>query len=255
MQKILAELEEHPESVDWVPPEDIDEKVFAEIRKREDERARAQLSDEDKKLLQYGKMYKKQIKHRKYWVLAAVLVMVLAVGMTSMGGPEKIVQRMTRMLSGREQAMVDTGDDEIKIVSGWEEEKAYDEIEEKFGFYPVRMDYLPEGVVFEEMMIGDEIQGAQLLYEKEGKLSVEFFIRANYQVGSMGADVEDKKLDEYVVEVEDVPVCLKKYQVSETKEIRWSAEFVYNKAYYCITLHQSMEEDQMKAIINGLILM
>ena len=54
MQEILAELEAHPESVNWEPPKDMHEKVMKEIRRREDEKARAQLSKEDQELLQYG---------------------------------------------------------------------------------------------------------------------------------------------------------------------------------------------------------
>ena len=53
MQEILAELEAYPESMNWEPPKDMHEKVMKEIRRREDEKARAQLSKEDQELLQY----------------------------------------------------------------------------------------------------------------------------------------------------------------------------------------------------------
>ena len=75
MQEILAELEAHPESVNWEPPKDMHEKVMKEIRRREDEKARAQLSREDQELLQYGKI----LAARSYiaWPLFSIVMFCL----------------------------------------------------------------------------------------------------------------------------------------------------------------------------------
>lgn len=254
MQEILAELEQHPESVNWEPPKDMHEKVMKEIRKREDERARAQLSKEDQELLQYGKIYKRQLKHRKYWVLAAALVLALAVGMTSIGGPERIVQMLTRDVWDREQSVVNNDDGSVVQVEEWSEEEAFEKIEEMYGFYPVRMDYLPEGVRFEVLQMVSETEGIQLLYAKDNKLSVEMFIHPNHIVGSVGGDIEDVLLGEYIIQNDETEIEVEKYRVLENGEIRWKASFMQDKTYYEIIAHHDMEQEEFETILRSLVL-
>lgn len=254
MQEILAELEAHPESVNWEPPKDMHDKVMQEIRRREDEKARAQLSKEDQELLKYGKIYKRQLKHRKYWVLAAVLVMALAVGMTSVGGPERLVQMMTRGALGREHGVVNANDGSISETKGWSEEEAYSEIEQLYGFRPVKLDYLPEGVFFSEMHLWDDVQGVQLLYEKNETLCIEYFIRPNHVVGSIGVDIEDRLVKTYSISNGDVEIEIKQYQVEKNDEIRWIASFMQEKTHYEIVAHQNMDQTEFEMILKSLML-
>ena len=184
MEKILAEVEADEEVANVEAPKELYYAVSKGIEEIENARARERLSDEDKELLQYGRLYKKQLKYRKYGVLVAALILALSMGITSMGGPRRLMQRMTGWLSGREQEMVDSNDGSISNTSGWTEEEAYDEIEEKFGIRPVQLYHLPEGVMFEEFQIGDEIQGAQLFYTKDEKLSIRMHIQMGYRIGS-----------------------------------------------------------------------
>lgn len=254
MRKILAQIDAEPDSVNWEPPKDLHDKVLAEIRKREDEKIREQLSEEDRELLRYGQIYKRQLKHQKYWVFVAVLVMTLAVGMTSIGGPERLVQMMTRGLSGREQALIDTDDGSVSDTEGWSEEEAYEEIEEKYGLYPVKLIYLPEGVAFREALLWDEVQGIQLLYEKNEKLSIEYFIRPNYQVGSVAVDMEDESLMKYDFKQGNVLIEVEQYRVKENGEIRWEASFVHNKTYYLIVAHDSLQQVEFEQILSSLMI-
>lgn len=254
MQEILAELEAHPESVNWEPPKDMHEKVMKEIRRREDEKARAQLSREDQELLQYGKIYKRQLKHRKYWVLAAALIMALAVGMTSVGGPERLVQMMTRGALGREHGVVNSNDGSVSTTEGWSEEEAYNDIEQRYGFRPVKLDYLPEGVFFEKVQITDGIQGIQVIYMKADKLAIEMFIHPNHVIGSVGVDIEDVLLDEYMVSNGDTKIEVKQYQVVTNGEIRWIASFMQEKTYYEIIAHHNVEQVEFEAILESLVL-
>ena len=71
---------------------------------------------------------------KMYLALAAVIVCVLAMGITSMGGPERIVRMMTQNVGDREVDQVDSNhtDKENKVIEGEEEEKAYQEIEDVF---------------------------------------------------------------------------------------------------------------------------
>ena len=102
MEMILAEVDADEEVADAEPPKELYDAVSRDIQEIQNQRAREQLSEEDKQLLQYGKLYKRQKKVRKYYVLAAVLILTLAMGMTSVGGPRKMFEKISFALFGRE---------------------------------------------------------------------------------------------------------------------------------------------------------
>lgn len=237
--------------------EDINETSYGEveipdtlrrgIRKHvnicEEAKLGAKVSEADKEYIRLGKIYEKKRKLRKYYVLAAVLVLALAFGMTSMGGPEKVFQKFSWVLAGREQTNVDSDSDIVDPTSGMKEEEAYALVEEKFGFYPVKLNYLPEGVEFIKMEIGDETQGIQLIYGKGGEANILMFIHPNYRDGSYSTDFEDKLLKEYKYSENQKNITVKQYEVEETGEIRWSAEFLNNNIHYFMSCLDMGEQD------------
>lgn len=252
MEKILAEVDADEELANVEVPKGLFEAVSKEIQQIENQKARDNLSEEDKELLYYGKLYKRQMKKRKYLVLAAILVLSLAVGMTSMGGPRKLLQKVTGTLSGREQEMVDANDGSISNTTGWTEEEAYAEIEKKFGFRPVKLDYLPKDVGFEEMLMEYDIQGAQLLYFKDDKVSLRIYIQTNNRTGSHGFDIEDIEVQTYAIQKQQCEICITEYVVEKTKEIRWTATFEDNEVFYYI-MGFDMIQEEFERIINNLI--
>ena len=249
MKSILAEVEEDEKVKDASVPEESFHVVFSQIREIEERRARENLSKRDKKLLEYGRRYERQLHFRKYWILAAVLVLVLAMGMTSVGGPERFFQRMIGNLSGRDQEMIDSSEG-IVLSETLDEEAAYDAIEEKYGFYPVRLDYLPDGVVFEDIQIDEHIQEAKLIYSRNGKLAVQMMIYPNYREGSIGIDYEDRVLQEYEVVVQDMDVVVKEYIVKENQRVRWTASFLKDNTLYQVTA-VDIEQIEFEKIINN----
>ena len=115
----MEEVYKDPIAANAEVPPDLRERVFKEIRARQAEkaeRAREMLCNEDKELLRLGKLYKKQRKVRKYLVLAAVLVFVVAFGITSIGDAEKIFGNMSWMIGDREQVNVNSEDIVEKAV-------------------------------------------------------------------------------------------------------------------------------------------
>lgn len=61
-----------------------------------------------------------------YLALAAVIVCVLAMGITSMGGPERVV-RMVRQAVGDREVEKNSTSRKIKTIASEDEEKAYQE--------------------------------------------------------------------------------------------------------------------------------
>ena len=248
----MEEVYKDPIAANAEVPPDLRERVFKEIRARQAEkaeRAREMLCNEDKELLRLVKLYKKQRKVRKYLVLAAVLVFVVAFGITSIGDAEKIFETFKRDVLNREQVQVNSKES-IKPVEDLNEEQAYEEIEDKFGFYPVKLDYLPEGIKFIEVDISEEIPRVYMLYGEKEDVKISYIIRPNYRESSWGKDIEDELLEESIIMVDDIEISLKKYRVAESIE-RWLVGFEYKNTSYSIMVMNSNREE-VKKIINGL---
>ena len=251
MKSILAEVEEDEKLKDAAVPEESFHVVFSQIREIEERRARENLSKRDKKLLEYGRRYERQLHFRKYWILAAVLVLVLAMGMTSVGGPERFFQRMIGNLSGRNQEMIDSSEG-IVLSETLDEEAAYAAIEEKYGFRPVKLDYLPEGIVFESVEINEEIRGAKLLYIKNEKLALELYIHTNYNEGSLGVDVEDSLLREFEKQIGNNVFKISEYIVEKSNETRWKVGFENNDVFYWLIAHE-INQSQLEEVISNIL--
>ena len=139
--------------------------------------AYAELSEEDQEALRLGReMLKNQSEEKKIYTirrkkrnirrivaLAAVLILVMAVGMTSFGGPERMLQFMKSSVGGRQVSKVNSSD-KNKIIEEEDEEKAYEKIEKEFGIAPVRLWWYPENMEFENMILDTDIQVAEVDY-------------------------------------------------------------------------------------------
>lgn len=234
IESYMKEVDSQPDVAESPLPPELQAKIHRQIETRalaREKTERERMSQEERELIRLGKIYRKRRKARKYVVLAAALVAVLALGITSIGGPEKVFETFERKVLGRERTGVDT-DDSNKFVETVSEEEVYQQIEDKFGFWAVRMLYLPEEVEFLKAKIGDEIQGVNIIYGKDGNAKVIYFIRPNYRDGSLGKDIEETDMDEYSMDVDEVHIIIKMHYVEESEEERWLAEFKYQNVQY-----------------------
>ena len=199
-EEIAREEEEFLENdTSLVVPEGTKEAVLARVREQirayemeqtrketeEREEAINHLSEEDREALELGrKMLKagigqkdpeepsgKKVRRKKkplkiYLALAAVIVCVLAMGITSMGGPERIVRMMTQNVGDREVDQVDSNhtDKENKVIEGEEEEKAYQEIGDVFNTDIVKLSANLKGMKFDSMNLDENNQIAENYY-------------------------------------------------------------------------------------------
>ena len=247
-------------------PEGMKESLFAGINEKikvmKQEDLYANMSEEDKKALEIGrrimeeeakeefrvKIVRKKRRFRMYIGLAAALVLAMAVGVTSLGGPERIIQMVTQMVGGREVEKINSSEDNLIIV-GEDEEKAYQEIKDEFGVDPVRIVIGPEGMTFKQLEIEKNFQLAELSYDYKGE-NVKYFINASFSGTSWGIDIEDEKINQYEVEKNECKIRIKEYQTPKTKVSRYSANFEYlGLEYYLIG---TMNEEEFKIIIDNL---
>ena len=260
----LNDNEEIPNELKIRMKNALDQKIREREMRSEDMKrtdAYAKLSEEDREALRLGReMLKNQSEEKKIYTirrkkrnirrivaLAAVLILVMAVGMTSFGGPERMLQFMKSSVGGRQVSKVNSSD-KNKIIEEEDEEKAYDKIGEEFGIEPVRIIWRLKGMEFIKMELDTDIQVAELDYIRDRE-KMEFIISASYGKVSLGADNEDEIIDHYYIK-ENVPIEVTEYKTPETETNRYKAEFKYNNLYYCLT--GTMTKEEMENILKNL---
>ena len=260
----LNDNEEIPNELKIRMKNALDQKIREREKRSEDTNrtdAYAKLSEEDREALRLGReMLKNQSEEKKIYTmrrkkrnirrivaLAAVLILVMAIGMTSIGGPERMLQFMKSSVGGRQVSKVNSSD-KNKIIEEEDEEKAYEKIGEEFGIDPVRLWWYPEDMKFVIMELDTDIQVAELDYVCNGERT-EFMISASYGEVSLGADNEDEITDHYFIK-ENIPIEVTEYKTPETETNRYKAEFKYNNLYYCLT--GTMTKAEMENILKNL---
>lgn len=282
-EEIAREEEEFLENdTSLVVPEGTKDAVLARVReqirayemeqtRKETEEAINHLSEEDREALELGrKMLKagigkkdpeepsgKKVRRKKkplkmYLALAAVIVCVLAMGITSMGGPERIVRMMTQNVGDREVDQVDSNhtDKENKVIEGEEEEKAYQEIRDAFGTEVVKVSICLPEMRFDSMELDKDKQKADVYYYYNNK-TIAYCINLPYRDGSWGVDFEDPIDKEYSKEIQGCKIEITKYKPNQKGLPRWDARFEYDNTEYLLT--GTMKQQDFEKILNNLI--
>lgn len=250
IEGVLEKINNDPVMREWKAPEGLRDNLFEQIHAKEAEKSR--LSDDEKELIRLGMVYKKRRKWNKLLVLAAAVVCALAVGVTSIGGPKKVIEKVQGMLESRERINNDTNEDgrvdEIEVAS---EAEAFQKIEDEFGFLPVKLFYLPDGVEFENIDFTDNAQNVCMGYCGENQETIIYTIYPNYRTGSIGRDVEDELVDEYGKIVSDITIGIKEYLVEENQTSRYKASFEYQNVHYFLEM-SNIEKQEAEKIIENL---
>lgn len=258
--------EEIPEELKARMKMALDQKIRErQARSKNVSESYAGLSEEDQEALRIGReMLKNQGEEknghttrrkkrtiRRIVALAAVLILVMAVGMTSFGGPERMLQFMKSTVGGRQVSQVDSSD-KNKIIEEEDEEKAYEMIAEEFGIEPVRIVWRPNDMFFKKMVLNCKLQVAELIYTYNGE-SIQFMISASYGETSWGYDNEDEKIEQYYIQQNGIQIEVTEYETSKTNSNRYVAEFEYKNLHCCFAGKMSREE--MEKILKNMYFM
>lgn len=248
-EEMMKIINSDPTLKDVKCPEVVHDRLFEQIRLYEEQKAqeaRDRLSHEDKELLRLGTIYRRRRRWNRYVVLAAALVAVLAAGTVSMGEKENIFSVFSRIFSGEEQVIVDS--DNIEPISYVEESELYEAIEEEYGFVPVKLDYLPQDIGFLEGTIGNAIQETNILYGNNDGARVIYKIRPNYRESSYATDIEDKKVQDYKINVNNTEISIVEYYIAESGDNRWSVQFEYQDVQYFMRITDMTQEEVEKIV-------
>lgn len=262
-EQIEKELMEHPELTELSPDDGVKEKLYEQIREYEKQKVLSRLSAEDQEALQLGRMLQKEREEekrqrfaRKHWMgwkravaVAAVMVFVLGLSITSVGGPERVLEVMQQVVGGREMTRINSDNDEILSSGESEEEKAYQEIKDELGIDPVRIASNSTNLKFIKAETDVSMQTAHVLYEKEDQI-LSYIISCSYADESAGIDIEDQLIDTYSYETDGAIIEVKEYRISESNKMEFSAEFEYEKIHYQLT--GIMERVELEEILGNL---
>lgn len=264
-EEIERELQKHPELASLRASDSLKERIDAEIEAMERERIISQLSEEDREALLLGREVRKEKeeeqkrreKRRKVgmWkrlvAAVAVVVIVASVGITSVGGPKRVVKFMEHVISGRKMDKVVSVSEEGTVNESKldEEEKAYQEIKNILGFEPVKITIVPDEMKFKYMEMDEYLQTVNMIYEMDG-MNISYDMQCVYVDGVWAVDVEDSLVEEYTYPLKKANVAVSEYYIDESERTRYVGVFEYQDVYY--RLSATMDKQSFEKILNNL---
>ena len=280
-QEILAEIEADESLKDLKLPEENEVALLQKIQELEEKKAACEaMPEKDKEALRLGREMQalkengkdatgadenkdsegtsktvpfKKRRRKLYLLVAIVAILTFAIGMTSIGEVPLVTEiknqilgtsKMVKMNSARE------GDESIQ--SGEDKEAlAREEIKNEFGVEIVRFGYLPEGVIFSDFEIDRTLNQATLFYQYlDSVLEYRISFLPTEQVA--GYQVEDEIIDEQLLEVNGVSIELRCYEVTDSKEVLYVAQFENSDIHYMLNAITNMDEGEIIKILENL---
>lgn len=266
-EQIEEELKKNPEIARLSPGDGAKERLYEKIEEYERQQAVRRLSPEDQEALRLGRQIQQEKAReeenkaasrpgsgRKRFFkrlagVAAVVVIVAAVGITGVGGPDRVMEVAQQLFGGREVTKVNSDENDILSSTESEEEKAYQEIKDKFGSEPVRIINQSPNIQFVDMQLDEQLRVADIFYDNNGEI-ISYIIDCSQNNEAWGFDVEDTLENEYVYYLDEVKVIVREYTVEETNEKKYSARFDYKDVHYQLTGNTTKEE--IEEILNNL---
>lgn len=268
-EQIEEELENNPEIAGLSPDDSAKDKLYEKIEEYERQQAVRRLSPEDQEALRLGRQIQKEkAQERKNTVdsksgsghgkkrffkrlagVAAVFVIVAAVGITGVGGPDRVMEVLQQVVGGRELTTVNSDDKDIIEFDNVEEEEAYQEIKDKLGIDPVRIVKLLPKMEFLDIQIDTDLQVANVFYDNNGEI-ISYIISCSQDESVWGLDIEDTFVREYNYLLELATVSIQEYKIDESKEEKYSASFSYQDVHY--QLMGIMTKEEIEELLDNL---
>ena len=204
-------------------------RAVMELKKKEDSADSNHKQDEEKSDGN-KKVVRKRKSLRVYVALAAVMIMVLAVSISSVGDGRSLMKTIKSMVGEREVVKVNSGEDN-KVIEAESEEEAYQKIKAEFNINPVKIIDLPLEAKFSKAIIEKELKMGELYYQYKGE-NIVYIVSEDQAKNSIGMDREDQVIEQYCIEVQGINIEIKVCQLPETKKKRYFAHFNYKEGEY-----------------------
>lgn len=185
---------------------------------------------------------------RVYVALAAVMIMVLAVSISSVGDGRSLMKTIKSMVGEREVVKVNSGEDNY-VIEVENEEEAYQTIKDEFGINSVKIMHVSKGMQFNRIEIDKEMHVAELYYNYKDE-NIVYIINCDRSKNSVGVDREDEIIEKYDMEVQGIEISVKVCQLPETDRKRYFAHFNYKEGEYFLI--GVMERGEFEDILKNL---
>lgn len=266
-EQIEEELKKNPEIARLSPGDGAKERLYERIEEYERQQAVRRLSPEDQEALRLGRQIQQEKAReeegkaasrpgsgRKRFFkrlagVAAVVVIVAAVGITGVGGPDRVMEVLQQMVGNREVTKVNSDDKDVLKSDDEKEEEAYQEIEDELGIYPVKLIKRLPYMNFTDMQLDSDLRVANIFYNNNGEI-ISYIINCSQEDATWGADIEDTLMQEYNYPINNVQILIQEYVVEETGDKKYSAQFEYKEVHYQLT--GIMTKEQIEEILNNL---
>lgn len=280
-QEILAEIEADESLKDLKLPEENEEALLQKIQELEEKKAACEaMPQKDKEALRLGREMQalkkngkdatgadenkdsegtsktvpfKKRRRKLYLLVAIVAILTFAIGMTSIGEVPLVTEIKNQILGTSKMVKTNSareGDDTV-VESAGSEATAIDEIENEFGMQIVSLGYLPKGFDFSSYEIDKTLNKASLFYQNQNSI-LEYRISFSPTEQATGYQAEDNLLNEQILTVGEVSIDLKSYEVSDSKEVLYVAQFEYKDTYYTLNTTTEMNEREIVEILRNL---
>ena len=218
-----------------------------ELKKQEDSADPNHKQDEEKSDGN-KKVVRKRKSLRVYVALAAVMTLLLVVGMSTMGDGGGFVETIQSLVGEREVVKVNSGEDNY-VIEMESEEEAYQKIRDELEIEPVQITDIPIKARFQKAVIEDELKVSEIYYQYQGD-NITYIINGDQAKNSIGVNIEDEILENYTLEVEEVLINVQGRQISSTKQTRYYASFSYKNIKYFLVA--SIKQEEFEKILKNL---
>ena len=206
---------------------------------------------------EYDKRHKKVIRKKKksklvIGALAAVLILVCGSVMTSVGSKSYWKTLWTDSNGDEQNNGIDVENMESIETEDIDEMKVDKKITKTLGISRVRMKYKPDGMILKKYVVDEEQRRAILFYQYENEI-IRYAMYMNSKDSSLGQKAVDKLLNEYVVINGEKEITVKEYEIKNTNDRRYIAEFEYKGIQY--QLKGVIKKEEFDKILKNLFFM
>lgn len=255
-EALAKSIKEYEKNRTDAPSEESEEigisiEEFCEKLSKEDRESyfRWRAAEEEKKAKKARKRFHFPRKKRAVFVVAATMVLVLGIGMTSLGGRPYWLKVADLVLGNENTVTVDTEGEDRILTTDVSEKEAYEQIKEELGIEPVQLQYMPAGMEFDRCVIEKELGTAKLLYLYQEQI-LEYEICYQYSDVARSISTEDNLLQSYKKEKDGVEISIREFQVESIEQSMYSVTFERQDVLY--RLRGIINREEMEKIVENL---
>lgn len=241
--EIEKELAEDPELDNLKVSKELDDAIYAEIQRYEKEQ-------EENKIKEFPlRTYKKKKRAKLIVALVAILVLVMGMSVSSVGSKSYMKELIEKFTGKSQMDVTNVKDMNSQDTNEWEENIAYQKVDEMIKVNCVRLLDGPKEMHFISYNINEDIQQADLFYEYKGE-TIRYKIYLNQTDSSRGVTKEDAEITMYELNIQNNQIKISERKTEKAEANVMTAEFEYKGVFY--QLRGKMEKNEFNKILKNL---